>query len=229
MENNFAPVMESPEKEGSVVRGIIGAILGALLGAVIWCVVAVATEKIFSLIGLAIGFIVGYGYDLLKGRKGTVRMVTVLVCVILSVVVGMIGAYAWWIHESYVEETEFIATATKEELAEAYLTPDELAELNTYPAPLKTYALESLEITMPAETEYFQLFLTDESFLSEVGGECVSSIFFALLGSFALILSNGKKEKAASSNVEAAAVNFDEAAVNLEPAADEETNKNIQA
>ncbi len=207
MENNYEYAQE--ENQGSIVRGLLGAILGAVIGAIIWAVVAVVTEHIFSLIGLAIGFIVGFGYDLLKGRKGTVRMVVVLVCVILSVVVGTIGTYAWWLHAWYQEETDFIATATKEELAEQYLSAEELAELNSYPAVLKERALQSLEITMPSEEEYYQLYLEDSEFTSDVAGECVSSIFFALLGSLALILNNGKKKE----EHKATPVNFDEAAI----------------
>ncbi len=214
MENNEY-VQE--EKQGSVVRGLIGAIIGAVIGAVIWAVVAVVTEHIYSLIGLAIGFIVGFGYDLLKGRKGTIRMIVVLVCVILSVVVGTIGTYAWWLHTWYQDEVDFIATATKEELAEQYLSPEELAELNSYPAVLKERALQSLEITMPSEEEYYQLYLQDSSFVSDIGGECASSIFFALLGSLALILNNGKKKE------EPQPVNFDEAAVYTPSVPAEET------
>lgn len=214
MENNLEYTQATEEKQGSVVRGVIGAVIGAIIGAVLWCVVAIVTEKIWSLIGLAIGLIVGFGYDLLKGRKGTLRMVTVLVCVILSVVAGTVGAYAWWLHESYVEESEFIATATKQELAEVYLTAEELAELNSYPETLKQRALNSLEVTMPSEEEFYQLYLNDSEFMGDVGGECVSSIFFALLGSFALILNNGKKEKE-NTNIEAAAVNLDAAAVDM--------------
>lgn len=209
--NNYNYVQETQEKQGSVVRGLIGAVLGALIGAAIWCAVAIGTEKIYSLIGFVVGLLVSYGYDLLKGRKGTIRMIIVLVCVILSVVVGTIGAYGWWLHDWYEEESEFIATATKQELAEAYLTEEELAELNSYPDVLKQRALESLEVTMPTEAEYYHLYLEDSEFIGDVGGECVSSVFFALLGSFALILNNGKKEKAANST----SVNFNEAALEM--------------
>lgn len=233
--NNFEYVQEAQEKQGSVVRGLIGAILGAIIGAVLWCVVAIGTEHIYAIIGFVVGLVVGFGYDLFKGRKGTIRMVTVLVCVILSVVLGTIAAYGWWMHDWYTDERDFIATATKQELAEAYLTEEELAELNTYPEVLKERALASLEVTMPSEEEYFQLYLQDSAFISDVGGECLSSVFFALLGSFALILNNGKKDKAAKAN----SVNFDEAALEMarvnseesavEPTAEADANKEVQA
>lgn len=236
MENNYNYVQETTEKQGSVIRGLIGAILGAIIGAVIWSLVAVATERIFSLIGLAVGFIVGYGYDLLKGRKGTIRMIIVLICVILSVVGGTAASYAWWLHDAYVEECEFIETATKQELAEAYLTAEELATLNGYPDALKQRVLDTFEVTMPTESEYFQLVLEDSELLSEFGGDCVSSIFFALLGSFALILNNGKKDK---SDEHSGSVEFNEAALDMahvnneadaeESPAEEDENKEAQA
>lgn len=217
--NNFEYVQEASEKQGSIVRGVIGAILGAIIGAILWCVVAIGTEHIYAIIGFVVGLVVGFGYDLLKGRKGTIRMVTVLVCVILSVVLGTIAAYGWWMHSWYQEESDFIATASKQELAEAYLTEEELTELNSYPEVLKERALSSLEVTMPSEEEYFQLYLQDSAFISDVGGECLSSVFFALLGSFALILNNGKKEKATKVD----SVNFDEAALDMARVNTEET------
>ena len=216
MENNtYASAQEQPQKNGSIVRGLIGAIIGALIGAALWCAVAIGTEHIYAIIGFVVGLLVGWGYDLLKGRKGTIRMVTVLVCVILSVVLGTVAAYGWWLHDWYVEERDFIATATKEELAEAYLSEEELAELNTYPAALKERALSSLEVTMPSEEEYFHLYLSDSSFIADVGGECISSVFFALLGSFALILNNGKKEKTVAAQTSTAELN--EAAFEVTP------------
>lgn len=214
MENNYEYVQQEQEKKGSVMGGILGAVLGALVGAVLWCLVAVVTEHIYAIIGFVLGLIIGFGYDLLKGRKGILRIITVFVCVLLSVVCGTVGAYAWWMHESYVEETEFIATASKEELAEAYLSAEELAELNSYPTALKRMALETLEVTMPEENEYFQLLLQDSEFTGEVIGECGSSIFFALLGSFALILNGGKKNETSAKAVEASA-NLEAASVQM--------------
>ena len=89
---------------------------------------------------------------------------------------------------------------------------------------------------MPAENEYFQLVLEDSTLISEFGGDCVSSIFFALLGSFALILNNGKKEQ---SDDHTGSVEFNEAALDMahvnndadaeEAPAEEDENKDIQA
>lgn len=239
MESNMQYVQDEEKRNGSIPGGLFGALLGALVGAVLWCLVAILTEHIYAMIGFVVGLIVGFGYDLLKGRKGIVRMITVLVCVILSVVLGTVGAYAWWMHDSYVEETEFIATATKEELAEAYLSPEELADLHSYPAALQRVMLESLEVTMPSENEYYQLMLQDSEFIKDVSGECLSSIFFALLGSFALILSGGKKDnestdtaEAVSASIEAASVKHDDepietASIPAEPT--DETPNEVQA
>ena len=222
MENSYLSTHENKQKR--VLSGLIGALLGALIGAVIWCLVSVGTEHIYAMVGTIVGLIVGYGYDLLKGRKGTIRMVIVFLCVILSVTMGTIGTYGWWIHEWYVEENDFIANATKQELAEAYLTSEELAELNSYPAALKQRVLNDFEVTMPSEFEYYRLYLEDPAFLGDVGGECISSILFALLGSFALILSNGKR----SSTMETSEATFTAEAV-AHDLAQQEENADSQA
>ena len=207
MENNYEYSAESAEQNGSIIRGLIGAILGALVGAVLWCGFTIIAEAVWAMVGFVVGLIVGFGYDLFKGRKGTIRMVVVLICVILSVVLGTIGTYAWWMHDWYVDETDFIATASKQELVEAYMTEEELAEFNSYPAVLQQRVLEAFEVTMVSEQEYFQLMLQDKELIKDIGSECLTSIFFALLGSFTLIRNNGRK-----SSKEEQTVNFDEAA-----------------
>lgn len=208
------------EQKDSLPRGVLGAVLGAIIGAVLWCVVAVVTEYIHSVIGFLIGLLVGFGYDLFKGRQGTARMVVIFVCVILAVVLGTLAAHVWWVHDLYLDEKDFVTTATKEELAEAYFTPEELAELNSYPEPLKKLALDSLEITVPSEEEYFRLYLEDPEFTKGVGSECLTSIFFGLLGSAALIVKNGGKKK----NTPDKPVNFDEANADSDSASERDPN-----
>ena len=92
-----------PEKKGSVVTGFIGAILGALIGAAVWTAVAVLLDLITALIGLLIGFLAAKGYDLLKGRQGKIKVVCVVLAVIIGVVVGVGGTYAWDIHSVYMD------------------------------------------------------------------------------------------------------------------------------
>lgn len=196
MENtNMDFEKEYAENKTKPLGGILGALTGACIGAALWCVISVATDHIYAIIGFLIGLLVGFGYDLFRGKSGVARMVTILVCVILSVTAGTLGSYAWWLHDWYTDECSFIATATKQELAEVYLTPEELAEVNAYPETIKEKVLATLEVTMPSEAEYYRLYMEDDEFVKGVASDCFSSIFFGLLGSLTLILNAGKKQK----------------------------------
>lgn len=201
------------EKQGSILRGLIGAVLGAILGGALWCAIAIGTETIYSVIGLLVGLVVGFGYDLFKGRKGLARMVIVLVCVLIAAIGGTVVAHAYWLHDWYAEEAEFIATASKEELLRTYYTEEDIATYDSYPTLLQERMLELVEVTMPSEEEYYEMFLTDSDYIGEVIGNCVTSAFFAVLGSFALILNNGKIKKQRASDEQT--INFDEAALDL--------------
>lgn len=209
---------QKQENQGSILRGLIGAVLGALLGGALWCIIAIGTEKMYSIIGFFVGMIVGCGYDLFKGRKGAARMAIVLVCVIIAALGGTVVAHAYWLHDWYAKECNFIATASKEELFRAYSTEEEIAAFEDYPTVLQERLLETMEITMPSEEEYYRLYLADAECVSSVIGDCVSSAFFAVLGSFTLILGNGEKSRTRTSGKQS--VNFDEAALDL-PEGDE--------
>lgn len=217
------------KKQGSILRGLIGAVLGAVLGGALWCAIAIGTETIYSVIGLLVGLVVGFGYDLFKGRKGLARMVIVLVCVLIAAIGGTVVAHAYWLHDWYAEEAEFIATASKEELLRNYYTEEDIAAYDSYPTLLQERMLELVDVTMPSEEEYYEMFLTDSDYIGEVIGNCVTSALFAVLGSFALILNNGKVKKQRASDEQT--INFDEAALDL-PEGDEasaDTNEEAQA
>ncbi len=126
----------------------------------------------------------------------------VAICVILSVVAGDIATYCYWTYTAYDDEVEFISSASKQELAEVYLSAEELAELNAMPNVLKEYALESLEVEMPSKEEYLQMMRNDPELRSAFMSDCCQSVFFALLGSFTLILQKSKNEKKAVSDAQ---------------------------
>lgn len=217
---------QKQENQGSVLRGLIGAVLGAILGGALWCVIAIGTEKMYSIIGFLVGMAVGFGYDLFKGRKGAARMTIVLACVLIAAIGGTVAAHVYWVRSWYVQESDFIATASKEELFRAYSTEEEVAAFESYPTVLRERLLEKMEVTMPGEEEYYQMFLEDTEYVSSVIGDCVSSAFFAVLGSFTLILNNGKVRKERASAEQA--VNFDEAALDL-PEGDESAQADEEA
>lgn len=89
-------------KSGSILTGLIGALLGALIGAALWAGVGIA-GYIASIVGFVIAFLAGKGYDLFRGRKGKVKMVVLIVCVVLAVLIGNAGSYAYMIHDVYGE------------------------------------------------------------------------------------------------------------------------------
>lgn len=208
MNKNYEYVQEEQEKEGSIVRGLTGACLGAVIGAILWCVFSILTEAVWSMVGFVVGLLVGFGYDLLKGRKGTIRMVVVFICVIISLVSGTLLSEAYFLHEAYISEVEFVETATKKELIEFYSTEEELAEYNALAAPMKAIYERTFYVELYPEAEVFQMMLEDEEYTRGVLSSCVQSVLFGLLGSFALIVKNGGKGKNADENK---TVNFDEA------------------
>ena len=73
--------------KGTYASGAIGALIGALIGAVVWALV-LSAGYVASIIGLLIAFLADKGYDLLKGRQGTGKIITLVICVILGVAVG---------------------------------------------------------------------------------------------------------------------------------------------
>lgn len=87
----------------NLIGGILGAVVGALLGAVVWALVGML-GYIASIVGFLIAFLASKGYDLLHGRPGACKLVTLIVCVILAVLVGTLGTTAFQIHQVYVEE-----------------------------------------------------------------------------------------------------------------------------
>lgn len=212
MENNPEYVQEPQEKQDSVLRGIIGAVLGAVIGAALWCGFSIMSEMVWSMVGFVVGLLVGFGYDLLKGRKGIIRMVVVFLCVIVSLVAGTLLTEAYFLHDAYLSEIEFVETATKKELIEFYCTEEELAEYNALPDPLKAIYEKTFYVELYAEEEVFQMMLEDQEYTQSVLSSCVQSVLFGLLGSFALIVKNGGKgNKAAQTKT----VNFDEAALDI--------------
>ena len=89
MENNYAYVQETAEKNGSIVGGIVGALIGAAIGAVLWAVVGML-GYIASIIGFVIAFLASKGYDLCKGRQGKGKVVILIFAVLFGVLLGTV-------------------------------------------------------------------------------------------------------------------------------------------
>lgn len=166
MENNYGYVQEVQEKKGSVVTGFIGALLGAAIGAVLWAAVGMM-GYIASIIGFAIAFLASKGYDLFKGRQGTIKMVVLIICVVLAVGAGTIGTAVWSIHEVYVEEINALTEIEKQ-----------------------------LYDIMP-EGEFMLEVLGESELQTQILKDAGMGLLFGILGSYGLIKSakDGKKKQ----------------------------------
>ncbi len=104
--------------DGTYVKGAIGALIGALIGAVVWALVLNA-GYVMSIIGLLIAFLADKGYDLLKGRQGKGKIVTLIVAVILGVAAGTVLAEFMGI-ASLIDEGFFIPEITYANIPEIF-------------------------------------------------------------------------------------------------------------
>lgn len=232
MENNYASIQEKPAKNGSVIGGIIGAILGAIVGAVIWVCYSLATAEISTAIGFLLGLLTGLGYDLLKGRQGALRIVTMLVCIVLAVVGAEIAYYSITIHNWYVEESELLANGTDDEIARYYNDDEGYADYQAASSLAKRLYIEELRSTFEtSEEEYVRFMVSLDEFKSSLLSDIVQSLLFALIGSALLILAGGKKAKSTPTvtfNEEALTVT-EEASEAADVAAEESDKTEIQA
>ena len=94
------------------MTGFIGALLGAAIGAVAWAAVGMM-GYIASIIGFVIAFLADKGYDLFKGRKGTVKMFVLIICVVLAVAAGTLGTAVWQIHNEYIDQINALTDIEK--------------------------------------------------------------------------------------------------------------------
>ena len=104
MENNYS--QNNQDQNSNLFGGIIGAICGSAIGAVVWALVGMM-GYIASIVGFVIAFLADKGYDLLKGRQGVIKMIILIICVVLAVFAGTIGATVWQIHSEYDALSDF--------------------------------------------------------------------------------------------------------------------------
>ena len=170
MENNTY-VQEAQEPKGSIIGGFIGALLGAAIGAVAWTLVGML-GYVASIVGFVIAFLADKGYDLFKGRQGTIKMIVLILCVVLAVGAGTVGTYVWMIHDVY---------------------NDQLAELTEF---------EKKYYEIATEAEYMQDVLSDSEVQGGMLKDAGMGLVFGLLGSYGLIKAAKKKPEAAPATVD---------------------------
>ena len=204
METNYVYPQETKKSNGHVLTGLIGALLAAVLGAVIWAFIDVVTERVFALAGLGIGLLVCFGYDLFKGKTGVVRAVIVAICVVLAIVAGELAYYGWLINDEYKDMNDLLTNGTNDEIAQYFFTEDAYAQYQAASIFDKNYNIALIKDEYDADSvgEYFQkVFVSNPDAMSEVKGafikDVLQSVFFGLLGSFALIISKAKNDNQA--------------------------------
>ncbi|MGN0793433.1 MAG: hypothetical protein ACI4MG_03040 [Aristaeellaceae bacterium] len=169
------------ENQGSIGKGLIGALLGAIIGALLWGVVGILTQRVFALLGLALGFIIAKGYDLLKGREGAAKIVIISLCVILAVVLGEAVYYVGSIEMEYAKLPEYIA----EELAANGKS------INDVPQAI-------LKARIPTKEEFYNRVLQDDDFKGAVVKDLLQALFFAAIGAVGVIANLVKKKEPAT-------------------------------
>ncbi len=95
--------MKAAEKKSHPFLGILGGFLGAMLGGIVWMLVGML-GYMASIVGFVIAFLANKGYDLMGGKKGALKVITLVICTLLAVAVGNMGNEIYGIHEVYQEE-----------------------------------------------------------------------------------------------------------------------------
>lgn len=170
------------EKQGSILRGLVGALIGAVLGAAVWGIVGILTQRVFSLLGFLLGFLCAKGYELLKGREGVAKVVIVILCVILAVVLGEAIFAVGTFHQMYVESIDTAAS-----------------ELEMYGIDLKKLLeenpAEAYDKYLYTEAEMFKMALEDPEFWSESFKNLAQALIFAAIGAVVVIIDMNKKKQ----------------------------------
>lgn len=170
------------EKQGSVLRGLVGALIGAVLGAAVWGIVGILTQRVFSLLGILLGFLCAKGYELLKGREGVAKIVIVILFVILAVVLGEAIFAVGTFHQMYVESIDTAAS-----------------ELEMYGIDLKKLLeenpAEAYDKYLYTEAEMFKMALEDPEFWSESFKNLAQALLFAAIGAVVVIIDMNKKKQ----------------------------------
>lgn len=189
MSENFE-TMAAPNKSG--VLAPLGALIGALLGAMVWAAVS-ALGYVTALVGVLIAWLAAKGYDMLGGKPGKVKVVTLIVCVIVAVAAGTVGGVVFELHNSYQEQSKAII----EEYQNDYGMSEEVARNFIY-----------------TESEFFEIIVPkilngQSEDAQEVRGEVIKDflmgLFFAALGSWSIIAASTKKASQAMKQNAAAA------------------------
>lgn len=88
------------EERAAQNRAILGAGCGALIGAVLWGLLS-GFGPVAWIVAVLMGLLPTLAYDLLKGKEGRARIITVAACAACAVLLGSLGAAMLDLHAAY--------------------------------------------------------------------------------------------------------------------------------
>ena len=154
------------EKQGNLLTGILGALLGALIGTALWVLVGV-WGYIAGIVAWLTAFLAGKGYDLLHGRPGKAKAITIIVMLILSICVGTVGTATVIMVQSYNQQ---------------------ISEMNTFEqARIQKYG--------PTVEEYVQSMFMEQDIQTEIVKNLAVGMLFGALGAYPIVLGDRRKKQ----------------------------------
>ena len=163
------------EKKGNIFTGFIGALIGAVVGIVAWLLLG-RLNIIASAVGLVTALLAGKLYDVFGGRQGAAKIVILIVCVLITVIVGSLGNCFWQAYDLYQEEVA------------------QYGEFTVH------YAYRVSNVW-----EYFLALMEESENQSVLIENTLMGLFFSALGCAGVIASNAKTRKAEEARAKAAA------------------------
>lgn len=151
------------EKQGNLLTGILGAFLGALIGTIAWVLVGV-----WGYVASIVAFLAGKGYDLLHGRPGKAKVITIIVMLILSICVGTVGTVA-------VVGVQSIKEAEEE---------------------MNSFELAHFKKLYPNELDYvLEMMQTNDEIHTEITKSLAVGMLFGALGAYPIVLGDRRKKQ----------------------------------
>lgn len=184
-------------KKGSVFTGFIGALIGAAIGIVIWLIIG-KLGFISSLAALLSAVISSKLYDAFGGRQGGGKVFVLIICVLLTVVVGTIGTFYWQSLDLYNEELEECVVGYKQ----YYGYSDSQA---------RSAAEELMDSTYGGRMGHFNYLMDAPENEGLLAKDMGTGLLFGALGAVGVIAGNGKARKKRKAEEAAAQARAEEA------------------
>jgi len=86
---------------------VVAAIL-AMLGAVMWAGISIATNRMFWMVAIGIGLLIGFGVTKAAGRRGTIVQTLCIVFTLVSVLLGQLIYIGYYVHQQAGKESAVV-------------------------------------------------------------------------------------------------------------------------